>query len=259
MDEMARRPRVLLVVAQGVLGGLRVTMHMDSLGIFHGVLAQFFFVLTCAIALFTSRFWIEWSSGERTSFVTHGLWTLALATTILIFTQLILGATMRHQHAGLAIHDFPLAYGKIWPDTSADAVARYNADRVEVIAVNPITAFQVGLQMVHRVVAIGIFFLVSASAWLSWKRLGGKNPLAKLAAFWLALIVSQIALGAWTIWSNKAADVATLHVLVGALSLVTGTLWCIIAFGRREGITKIAPVATISGTFAATPAMAANK
>jgi len=33
----------LLVAAQGVLGGLRVTMHMDSLGIFHGVLAQFFF------------------------------------------------------------------------------------------------------------------------------------------------------------------------------------------------------------------------
>src|SRR5208337_4033693 len=70
----------LLVVAQGVLGGLRVTMHMDSLGIFHGVLAQFFFVLTCAIALFTSRFWIEWSGGEKVSFVTHGLWTLVLAT-----------------------------------------------------------------------------------------------------------------------------------------------------------------------------------
>jgi cytochrome c oxidase assembly protein subunit 15 len=47
----------LLVVAQGVLGGLRVTMHMNSLGIFHGVIAQTFFALTCAIALFTSRFW----------------------------------------------------------------------------------------------------------------------------------------------------------------------------------------------------------
>ena len=31
---------------------------------------------------------------------------------------------MRHQHAGLAIPDFPLAYGKIWPDTSAAAVAQ---------------------------------------------------------------------------------------------------------------------------------------
>ena len=31
-------------------------------------------------------------------------------------------------------------------------------------------------------------------------------------------------LGAATIWSNKAADVATLHVTMGALSLVTGAL-----------------------------------
>ena len=120
--------------------------------------------------------------------MSRGLWTLVLATTILIFCQLILGATMRHQHAGLAIPDFPLAYGKIWPDTSADAVARYNADRVEVISVNPITAFQIELQMVHRIVALAIGILVALCAWLSWKRLGGKNPLAKLALFWLALI-----------------------------------------------------------------------
>ena len=60
----------LLVVAQGVLGGLRVTMHMDSLGVFHGVVAQSYFVLMCAIALFTSRFWSEWSDGEK-SFLCH--------------------------------------------------------------------------------------------------------------------------------------------------------------------------------------------
>jgi heme A synthase len=42
----------------------------------------------------------------------------------------------------------------------------------------------------------------------------------------------QICLGIATILTNKAADVATAHVLLGALSLVTGALWCIIAFGR---------------------------
>jgi cytochrome c oxidase assembly protein subunit 15 len=215
--------------------------------------------LICAIALFTGRFWGKWSADEKIFVVTRGLWTLMLATTILIFCQLILGATMRGQHAGLAIPDFPTAYGKLWPDTSANAVARYNADRVEVISVNPITAFQIELQMVHRIVALAIGIQVALCAWLSWKRLGRTNPLAKLAIFWLALIVCQIALGAWTVWSNKAADVATLHVLVGALSLVTGALWCIIAFGRREGAANIAPAKTISGAFGASPAMAANK
>ena len=249
----------LLVVAQGVLGGLRVVLTDAQLGIFHGVLAQFFFVLACAIALFTSRFWSKWTAGEKMFCVTRGLWRLVLAATILIFVQLILGATMRHQHAGLAIPDFPLAYGKIWPDTSADAVAHYNADRVEVISVNPITSFQIVLQMVHRIVALAILVLIAAATWFAWRRLGRKNPLAKLAAFWLGLIVCQIALGAWTIWSNKAADVATLHVMVGALSLVTGALWCIIAFRRLTTLTKIAPAKTISGAFAASPSLAANK
>jgi len=47
------------VVAQGILGGLRVTLHMDNLGIFHAALAQLFLVLLCAIALFTSKWWME--------------------------------------------------------------------------------------------------------------------------------------------------------------------------------------------------------
>jgi len=60
----------------------------------------------------------------------------------------------------------------------------------------------------------------------------------RLALLWFALILVQAGLGAWTIWSNKAADVATAHVLVGALSLVTGALWCIIAFRRLPGIVE---------------------
>jgi cytochrome c oxidase assembly protein subunit 15 len=241
-----------LVVTQGVLGGLRVIMKMDSLGIFHGVIAQTFFVLTCAIALFTSRFWIEPAARQKTVSVPRGLRSHVLFVTILIFLQLILGATMRHQHAGLAIPDFPTAYGKIWPDTGADAVARYNAERIETTNVNPITAFQIILQMVHRITAFVIVAGVAAAAWLSWKRLGEKNSLTKLAILWLGLIVFQIVLGMATIWTNKAADVATAHVLVGALSLVTGALWCIIAFGRSA---KMPEAETMPfgafGTFAA--------
>jgi cytochrome c oxidase assembly protein subunit 15 len=219
------------VVAQGVLGGLRVTLKMDGLGVLHGVVGQTFFVLMCTIAFFTSGIWQK-ISGRKLS-VPRGLRTLVLATTILIFFQLILGATMRGQHAGLAIPDFPTAYGKIWPDTSAAAVARYNADSSNA---NIITAFQIILQMVHRLVALAIFICVAACAVTAWRQMGGRDALTKFAFFWLALIVAQIGLGAWTIWSNKAADIATMHVLVGALSLVTGALWCIIAFGRSVKI-----------------------
>jgi heme a synthase len=217
----------LLVVAQGVLGGLRVRWSMDSLGIYHGIIAQSFFVLTCAIALFTSRWWME---GERRAPAVpeagaplHGL---VLATTVLIFIQLIIAAAMRHQHAGLAITDFPLAHGQLWPNTSADAVANYNAQRITVNGVNPITAFQIYLQMAHRLVAVAILVLTVVCV----RRARNSNIERRLAYLWLGLVVAQAGLGAATIWSNKAADVATAHVLVGALILAVGALWCVIAF-----------------------------
>jgi cytochrome c oxidase assembly protein subunit 15 len=74
---------------------------------------------------------------------------------------------------------------------------------------------------------------------LSQKRLGRGNPLTKLAWFWLAGIAAQIALGAWTVWSNKAADVATAHVLIGALSLAIGALWCLVAWSRPVAASTI--------------------
>jgi cytochrome c oxidase assembly protein subunit 15 len=223
----------LLVVAQGILGGLRVDLKMASLGIFHGAVAQTFLVLVCFIAMFTSRWWHE-SALVKQIPVPRGLRSHFLWVTVLIFIQLLIAATMRHQHAGLAIPDFPLAYGKIWPDTSATAIASYNAHRVEMNGEGPINAFQVNLQMVHRLVAYAIFLGVAAAAMLARKKLSMRDGLAKFAFVWLGLLSLQIVLGAATIWTNKAADVATLHVMVGALALVTGSLWCLVAARRTR-------------------------
>ena len=212
------------VVLQGVLGGLRVTEHKDALGIFHGTLAQLFFVLVCMIALFTSRWWQGWSNAAPAPGISRGRGWLLIGTTTLILSQLVLGATMRHQHAGLAIPDFPLAYGELWPAMDADSVARYNQQRVEVTVVNPVTAAQIALQMAHRIVAVLILGTVASCAWLTLRRFGWRSPLSKLACIWLGLILAQISLGVATVLSDKAADIATAHVLVGALSLATGAL-----------------------------------
>ena len=221
------------VVAQGILGGLRVVWHLDYLGIPHAAVAQTFFVLTCAIALFTSRWWQN-SETEKQISVPRGLRSHVLYVTILIFVQLLIAATMRHQHAGLAIPDFPTAYGKIWPVTSPEDIARYNANRFEINGENAITAFQVELQMVHRLVAYLIFLGVIAAAFLAKKKLGGGDGLAKFAWFWLGLLTLQIGLGAWTIWSNKGAGVTTLHVIVGASALLAGSLWWLVAARRTQ-------------------------
>jgi len=208
------------VILQGVLGGLRVVWMKDEIGIFHAALAQLFFALVSSIALFLSRWWAQAPRASTSGLVP--VRSLALWTTVLIFAQLLLGASMRHQHAGLSIPDFPLAYGNVWPATDPDSIARYNQLRTESVAANPITSFQVLLQMVHRLTAGGIVIMVAVTASLAWRRTTGL-PRAFLAA-WPVLIIFQVILGAATIWTNKSADVATAHVAIGALSLVNGTL-----------------------------------
>lgn len=222
----------LLVILQGILGGLRVRWSLNWLGVPHGAVAQIFLVLTTSMALFTSRWWIEAENKKQIS-IPRGLRSHVFWLTILIFIQLLIAATMRHQHAGLAISDFPLAHGKIWPDTSPEAIASYNAKPIAP-GLNPITAFQVNLQMVHRLVAYIIFLGVLALPFLARKKLGGADWLTKFSWFWLGLLTVQVGLGAWTVLSNKAADITTAHVMVGALAFLTGAVWWLVASRRTK-------------------------
>ena len=102
----------------------------------------------------------------------------------MIFVQLIVGATMRHEHAGLAIPDFPRAHGRWWPAMDDAAIAKYNRDRIEVKSLNPITAFHVGLHMAHRLIAVVITLAVAGIAFLAVRRWGGGDGWTRLALLW---------------------------------------------------------------------------
>ena len=142
---------LILVIVQGILGGLRVTAVADWLGIFHGTLAQCFFVLICALALVTSSWWNELHARSPSAAVPTPVRRLLLVTTLLILGQLALGASMRHQHAGLAVPDFPLAHAKVWPATDAVSLDAYNAARRDHREFKPSTAGQIFLHMAHRI------------------------------------------------------------------------------------------------------------
>src|SRR5262249_31534785 len=88
---------VAAVILQGVLGGLRVTMLKDEIGIFHACIAQAFLGLLVFIALVMTKAWE--SLAEKTVDLKKGaaMATFAIAITIAIYVQLALGATMRHQ------------------------------------------------------------------------------------------------------------------------------------------------------------------
>jgi cytochrome c oxidase assembly protein subunit 15 len=221
------------VILQGVLGGLRVTMLKDEIGIFHACLAQAFFGLIVAIALVTSRSWHR-RFAPRSGY-SKTLRVMALVTTGFTYLQLALGATMRHQHRDLAITDFPTAYGQWIPDTSAAAIAKINAAR-DSIAMSDVSAAQIWLQMAHRfgavLITVGvIWFFVSAHR----EKI---SPLRGLSTGWLIGVLAQLTLGAWTIWSNKAADVATAHVAVGATLLGLGAIICAFCFRQNETPTE---------------------
>lgn len=236
----------LAVVLQGVLGGLRVILFKDQIGIFHATLAQVFFVLMCALALFTSRWWEELALVRKSPGPL--VWVCA-GTSLLILMQLILGATMRHQHAGLAIADFPLAYGKLWPAIDPQSVAHYNQQRVEILDVNPITSLQIVLQLAHRLAAIVIFSATAGCAWVAWRRLGKRDAATRLSLAWFGLIIIQVLLGAATIWSNKAADIATAHVLVGALTLALGAMLTLVLVRQTIFTGQLATVPVRSPAF----------
>jgi cytochrome c oxidase assembly protein subunit 15 len=209
------------VVIQGVLGGLRVTMLKDEIGIFHACLAQAFFGMLVMIALATSRFWSRLASiSVKTSDARKLAW-LAIAISAIVYLQLALGATMRHQHRDLSILDFPTAYGNWIPDLSPESIARINHWR-DTRALSDVSAFQIWLQMAHRFVAV-IITIGALAFWFAVRSRGVKIvALIRLSNLWLFLLACQIALGAWTIWSNKAADITTAHVAVGATIFAFG-------------------------------------
>ena len=228
---------LLGVILQGILGGLRVTMMKDEIGIFHACVAQAFLGLLVFIALVTTKFWPALAAQPLNLRKFAPVKILAVAITIAIYAQLGLGATMRHQHRDLSILDFPTANGAWIPDTSATALAKINAQR-DARGLSDVDAFQIWLQMIHRFVALLIALGVITFCSRVWRDVRQVPALKKLSMWWVAFLLVQLALGAWTIWSNKAADIATAHVAVGAIMLsfgvsISAICWRILGLSRH--------------------------
>ncbi len=188
-----------LVIVQGVLGGMTVLMKLPVwTSAAHASVAQAFFMLTVFIALALSP---GWNRGVRMPEAADSrlpLWaTLATGS---IYLQLILGAVMRHMNAGLVIPDFPLSFGGLVPGTWTPEIA---------------------VAFAHRAWAlVAAAFVVGAS--VSALRTAGKRAeFASPAILLLILVVMQITLGAFIIWTQRQPHVTTTHVVTGALLLAT--------------------------------------
>lgn len=198
------RGALLAVILQGTLGGLTVLLRLPTLvSVTHACLAQAFLCLTVTIAVCTGPGWFARRPVAPQGGRQPAIRLIAALTTGMIYVQLILGALMRHTGAGLAIPDFPLAFGRVIP---------------------PFTSQAVVIHYIHRVgallVTLGIGWTVSRVL-----RHYDAMPCLRRPALTLAgLIVIQLTLGALTIWTRRAVLPMTAHVAVGAAVLATSLI-----------------------------------
>lgn len=182
------------VIAQGLLGGLTVIFLLPTaISVTHACLAQTFFLMTIGMAYATSR---EWLGAEGAEEDAGGVRVAAIAATGVIYVQLLLGAVMRHLDAGLAIPDFPLAFGHVVPTLGDPRVAVHFA---------------------HRLGALAVAVAVGRAVYCAHR--SGDVRFVRPARLLALLVLVQLSLGAGVIWTGKAVYPTTAHVATGAAVL----------------------------------------
>jgi cytochrome c oxidase assembly protein subunit 15 len=194
------------VVSQGILGGITVLWFLpEPISIAHAGLAQIVLCITVAIALVTSRGWHAEYRNPAGASTPDDIWLqrIARVTTAFIYVQILIGATMRHTDAGLAIPDFPLTFGHLLPTHWDPKIAIHFAHRIGALVV------------------AGHIIAVSSRVFRHhWQRPELQRP----AVLLLILLGLQIALGAYVVLTQKQFIINSLHVVTGAMVLATSLL-----------------------------------
>ena len=219
---------LVLVIAQGILGGLRVTHLSITLAMIHGCMAQAFLCVLTLLALALSPTWQVPLSQPAIADRARGWMKWAWALAGAVFIQLMIGAVMRHLGAGLAIPTFPLTpEGTLMP--------RVHNVMVEVHFTHRFWA------LVVTALGVVVFSKVAAAV----RPQGGMETRMLLRpAIWLILLLSaQIAFGAAIIWLQRAPIPTSLHVVNGAAVLMLAFILAVRGsrFGSLQAATPAGP------------------
>ena len=208
------------VITQGVLGGITVLFFLpDPISIAHAGLAQIVFSLTITIAVVTSPGWMQ-------AYSTHGpapddrlLQRIAIVTAVVVYIQIIVGATMRHTGAGLAIPDFPLAFGQLIPPQWDEKIAIHFAHRIGALIASVCVLATTGHVFYHH---------------------RPRRELVRPSTLLLVLVATQVTLGALTVLSHKDVLINSLHVVTGGCVLATTVVLALRAHRARFAAPQIA-------------------
>lgn len=212
---------LILVILQGGLGGARVlfdrlNIASDSnaialtFAVAHACMAQLFLCLLVTITLCASRPWIENRPSLRPP-ADSSVRTWGAIACGAIFLQLLVGAIMRHNHAGLAIPTFP------WSTVDGGVLPL-------------MWSFPVSIHFAHRVGAVLVTVLLLLFIYKLWRSAASGRILTAGGMIIVILLGTQIFLGALTVLTHKNEYAATLHMLCGAFLLATTWLLTFICF-----------------------------
>jgi len=201
------------VVTQGLLGGITVLWYLpEPISIAHASLAQLVFCLASSIALFTSAGWRRGYLRDGLEVNDRILQKVALTTTAIIYLQIIVGATMRHTDAGLAIPDFPWAFGRLIP---------------------PHWDAKIAIHFAHRVGALVVSMMILATTAHVFYHHRRRAELVRPSLLLLLLLAAQVTLGALTVLTGRQHVINSLHVITGGSVLVTALMLTLRAHRAR--------------------------
>lgn len=207
------------VLAQAVLGGLRVTIESGGdantatiFRVVHGCFAQLELCLLVAIAAMLSPAWPRIAANAQMRLVRRIGWV----ATGVVFLQLIVGATMRHLGAGMAIPTFPRLPDGGWMPQEHNKFVDLNFTH---------TRFGAAVAAIF-ILALALRAIGSAA---------GDVRLIRPAALLLALAAGQVTMGIYVIWMVRPPILTTLHVVNGAAVLATVVLLTVRA-GRAAAV-----------------------
>jgi cytochrome c oxidase assembly protein subunit 15 len=220
-----------LIILQGALGGLAVVTALPpAVSIAHASLALLFFCATVALALFTSSGWLRAYRTATPATQDQGapvdrdlasanavaadlfLRRLAIATAIIVYVQVLISAVVRHLDAGLAIPDYPLAFGRLVPPPVLLASA-------------PVAA-----HFAHRLWAVVSTVAIFLTAWRIWTRHPERLELLNPAGTVAGLVLVEIALGGLVVMTGRNLEIDTAHLAAGALILATSVVIALRAY-----------------------------